>query len=494
MATTTAFDPYLLTPLDHIVLKVYMSYCLSFRLEDPASGLPALQAGVNRLISALPFLAGYVAESTKLDGKKNVMEVQPPTVPLETIPMLQVKYYPHHTIPPNGIHGSTTQSETTEVISLNESCSPLPFFIPPSQPKPVLRFQASIMADGIVLTMAFHHSVLDATGSAIVLEMLAQCCRTSPADIIQLPTDHEHESHSRRLIFDATAFLHEQKDHTDVYGPLESTSDHSLGPGIDIKASSASDLCIHPFVFSSERIRRIKDACNSRTFEHLHAHKHGPISSNNILTALLAICIDRARRSKLPNRTDRSQLFVAVNLRGRLQPPLPENYLGNAVTVARILLTPPSLHLKQFLENQSPSICDGIDDGDLHQIASLATNISAKVTSINDEFVRSFISYVRGHQDWSFTNTKLPDVIVSSTRHLKVYSLDFGTILGQIDGFELLQPRTLDGVCIIMPDRRRTVHTDAQTPPWDVRLTLNTTTVQYLMDDPLFCWALETGH
>ncbi|OJJ38027.1 hypothetical protein ASPWEDRAFT_35597 [Aspergillus wentii DTO 134E9] len=92
-----------------------------------------------------PWLAGDVIYSTEPSGPQNRGHIVAPSGPLEAVPMLHVKSFDHddksHTLPIN-------------------SYLPLPCFIPPSQQGPVVRFQANVFPNRIIVVMSCHFCIL----------------------------------------------------------------------------------------------------------------------------------------------------------------------------------------------------------------------------------------------------------------------------------------------------------------------------------------------
>jgi hypothetical protein len=73
------FEPYVATSFDHSMPRIHLAAFLTFSLDEPSKAVPILENGVERLIKCLTFLTGNVAFSTRVPGKENVFEIQPPT-------------------------------------------------------------------------------------------------------------------------------------------------------------------------------------------------------------------------------------------------------------------------------------------------------------------------------------------------------------------------------------------------------------------------------
>ncbi|KAE8342002.1 transferase family-domain-containing protein [Aspergillus arachidicola] len=466
-SVASPFDPFLLTPLDDTSPEVYTSCCLIWYLKDPSRASLAIQTGIDRLVSHLPFLAGILET-----GEKGRKEVKPSCGELKMLPMLSVKHHHHSAPPPN---------------SLDSSYCPLPAFIPATQQRPVLRFQANIMTDALILGTSCHHSVFDGTGLGTIFEMLATfthsssvaeaaaaCCSPQPL------TDCQKELESRMAIRNTSTPLlpdSDRKDHSAQY---------TTGPLIFRKVP---EVITRRFVLSASRVQSLKERCTA--FLDASMDDHHPtaqVSSNDVFTAFLALCVRMAQTDENGslNRSDPSQLVMAVDLRGRIVPAIPRAYLGNMVTVIREYYTCGAK------ECRAPTELD--DDYFFSLVAGLASNIRRRVAAINDEYTRELVSYLRvkrGQGKKVFVNV-VGTTIVTSWRHLKVYMLDFGEGLGLVDRMEVLTQGSPDGSIIVMPKRPRASSEGCATDShWEVVLSLSSPAMNTLMSNPLFCWALD---
>jgi fumigaclavine B O-acetyltransferase len=77
VAPFPAFEPYVLTPLDHCIIAGHIFPSFVFHLENPSPAISTLNLAVSGLMHLLPFLTGNITASTQIEGKENVFEVQP---------------------------------------------------------------------------------------------------------------------------------------------------------------------------------------------------------------------------------------------------------------------------------------------------------------------------------------------------------------------------------------------------------------------------------
>lgn len=493
------FEPFLLTPWDSSMPGISQCYFLSFRSENPESCLLPIQTGITNLISSLPFLAGDITASSKLEGKRDVLEIRASSASLNKIPMIQVKHHPNQLLPVRENRRDPKNTDTdANVAVLDDSYSPLPALAPSTTHWPVLRFQANVLLDGIVLCICFDHRVFDGVGAGTVVEILAECCRGVPTGATPLHLKCQNEAELRHSLSTHGVAQLRGNENSEGSSLTELMSGNSQE---DISELSAPILATRSFAFPSQTIRYLKDICNSLLPSSLHANDREKISassrdhlqfvsSNDVLSALLGVCINRARNRKESNLSENPDLAVAVNCRGRFSPPMPDFYLGNAVTAVRVYLNSPDVALELPETGPETMSYPPFDNECTTRIAKLAFQIRVKLDSIDDGYIRGIISYLQNMNGRDKIGLRLPDTTLSSWRHLKVYCLDFGTNLGRVACFNM-QSGLSDGICVIMPTRPVTAEGGTGIAPWDVDITLKQEDMTSLIEDDLFRSALE---
>lgn len=452
-------DPTLLglTPLDHLPAKLFLPYILYFDTSNPKTALNALQKGLDNLVSQLPWLSGDLILHSAPRGPKNRLHIAPPQSSSE-VRILQVKHF------------RTDEEFRTHNI---RSYLPLSTFIPASEQRPVLRFQANIFPTKIALAMSFWHSVFDGTGAGVILEMLAECCKAENAKL-ETPLVSTIASTHQNLQRKVSAFPSKcqiRLDHSRALGAPVFDSSISIEQWDAMESAISSSIETKRFVFSPEKVGRLKDSC-AQILSDLEPGAW--VSSNDIITAVLAISVDRVLHPERADKTQSADFLMAVDLRGRVNPPLPRTYLGNAIYPVH----------DDIYFNDSP--VKG-EDVDLIHLARLALRVRSTLASMDENLVYSASAEVAGHDDWTQIDAGPADIIVTSWRNLKTFSLDLGEGLGYIEDFEpglALVP----GGCIFLPER---ASLDGSVPPWEVCVTLTTGASEVLIRDPLFSRILE---
>ena len=496
MVPPPSFEPYVLTPLDHSTASVHFSFFVTFLCQDPAAGCSVLERGVQRLTTRLPFLSGNLVQSIQRKGTKNVFEVQQ-TDPSHwsKLPMLKIKQHAQY-ISPRNVNRNTPPLSPDDLF--NPHYMPLPFYIPPSEPQPLLRLQANVMTDGIVLCVSFHHMAIDGIGIGSILQALSECCRNPDQPPERLSTSPESEAQSRARIYQSTNESHLARDD---------------GGGSDIQQAAPSSNLGAPisrrFCLDVEKIRRLREACTTAIKAGKDmARRINPsspkydaswqgFSNNEIVTALIWLCGTRARSRATSVERDRSSfaglnssLLFAVDVRGILN--IPSTYLGNAI------VTPTSTyHFKSTELHDADHLVFNSDTSDtLHEfnpnditlLSNLALSVQKTYRSVNPEHVRNIISHIMASKDW-YLPAKLGDLSVSSMRGVPSYDMDFGPGLGtpydvdapdnRADGVAwLLSPRSESSARLLGYQRRGF---------WEVRLSLNSVAMKSLRSDRLWC-------
>lgn len=504
------FTPFLLSPLDHVFPPVlYATTVLYFRPERTSlnKSVEKLQCGLDRLIKIVPFLSGVVASATH-PYKTNVLEVRPdtssPSLALTCASLVQVKDYLEY-----GLPGQILADDDISRWASGEEATRrlMPDFERLTQlttvPAPVFRAQINRLADGIALCLAVNHMVLDGKGNDMLLALLAQCCHD--------PTGASWSTSAAAAQVETRQYLHTLRGWSDE-GPSLGVDavDATVLPGEGL-ASDATSI-VYNLVFSEERIQQLKRHCNARLpgLRQQHdqeGYKAGPgfVSSNDVLTALLWICASPVVVTQSPSST----VGVAVNSRGRFNPPLPDEYLGNSVAYANSLLNMSQLRClkhepaaenegREAIRGQSDTSnfsgekqracregCAVIDDDDTMQLLTLmAYRIRCSIADVNGPALAKLVASYYKTPDWSQILLQRCDVIVSSLNDWRVFALDFGSQLGYVDRVEFLPPSSPVGECILKPIQKE------KAAVREVMVTLQPEQMRRMSQLSLLQWAL----
>ncbi|XRM37899.1 hypothetical protein ABZX51_001346 [Aspergillus tubingensis] len=478
---TPSFQPYTLTPLDHLLPPHHVFAYMSFRPEQLSEAVDAIDSGLSDLISQWPFLAGNVARVEK-EKRKNVTELQPPTTSdLLRCPLLRVKHHQHTT-------SYALASPAIDYDMLN-----VPKTVSNSNPIPAVRFQANVMQDGLILCLAWHHQVMDSLGVTIVLHALARFCsgrdRKSAAPK-PLPMDLDKEKQARRRINQSATTSN--PDLKDAY--CETSYE-------EIRGRQPDSIICRRYTLHTDRVNYLRNSCNDLAHElakgHSTSQKVSPtgsqyklenISSDDLVTALAWLSISRARRrvaSKHSSDLPRvSSLSRHIEVRSILQPPLPRSYLGNSLVLAKT-----QCEWKDFPTPQEafPVTRKRMDKETINALLKLALMSRAKCKSVQDEQIRGLIGRVEECDDLSSVSGAPAKVIMSSLRKTDIYTSDWGTELGPLLDFDTIDGRT-DGLTLILPDRNPARRGESA---WEVRVNLPVEVMEEFGKDELLLWVTE---
>ena len=451
MASNHLFE---LSPLDHIIARIYTSYILHFDTDDTDAAVRAIENGVRRLASHVPFLAGDVTLSKPPESPKNRARVSLSPLSVDQVPMLNVRHHSEH--PDQGFP--------------HEALHPLPPFLPFSSPSPVLRFQANPFQNArVILVMSFHHHIIDGSGAEQVLKALAECCRAADDQTdLSLPrtiADNEPALGARVSAWPKQCTT--RVDHTNDFGPDILGVDISAEQFAELEAAMSAAVKTKRFSFSSEKIRQVKDLCNQ-----LGSSSSKPSSSNDVFTALLALSIDQAQnQTQAEGRSldaeKEAHVMMIVDMRSRIQPPLPNTYLGNMI-----------LPVRTDLYHSGPIASETPEYKHLAQVARTSAGIRAKLSSMNETDVYSVASMISEQDDWAATGGRPANAFFTSWRHLGVYEFDFGSALGHMANMDT-DPGLMAGVCTVLPPRDKT------TAPWEIKITMKPDAFERFEKDPL---------
>lgn len=455
-----SFQPYYLTALDHLLMPAYVHVFLSFQIENHTLGISTLENSISALISEWPFLAGIITRSSTRQLNSHILEVQPPSAfNLHESPLLQVKFH---------------QGKLADIPlarRLPEGFVPVETTTPTPYPTPALRFQANVMADGLVLCVSWHHRFMDAVGCTTVLDSLAQLCQGKDKSKVRFQTSsQEQEAMRARLTTFRTSEIN-VKSYYGAYGPS----------GYRYRNDQAS----RNYTLCPKRVECLKAMCNALASSS-NRSSDPPLTSDDIVTALLWICCGRAHcqgsKSGVSSELQSWSLTRYVNVRKILLPSLPSNYLGNAILVSRLHCSVHELDLggmnmptpNQRLEVSTPT---------LSCFRQLARRVRSANDSIDSEHVKGIIAHVNSLGNWDSFVISSADMSVSSMRRLPLYNLSFGPVFGRPVDIEILDA-SLQGQCVIKPARGRGIDI-----PWEIRIALPEEVHQRLEEDDFFAWA-----
>jgi hypothetical protein len=499
MTLTIEFEPYVGSSVDALSIPLYLRCQLVFKLSKPLTVVPLLESGVKRLIQALPFLSGEFTTVPASDDGKEILLVRPaPNFELGRIFKIER-------------HGTSLQDVFDQMDEPSgqggdlphEPYMPYPRFPDPSRPQPIVGFQVNVHRDGVILSVATHHCAFDATGMGSIVRNLAACCRHEP----DLTTSPGEEAKARKVLSQIRETPFDPKMFPE-YRPLDSLLSYYKGARSALQ-SRQTTIVNRCFTIAADKINALKKRCNGLIPE--MKKKYGLstqndtesawVSSNDVVAALLWACINRARYPELRERSLQqlppdllnatSSLGLPVNIRSRMSPPLPKSSLGNAVCLLREKVP---LHLFALpghdnVANMKASAHFPSDysEGDEWAMAfcRVAYGLRAKLNTIDYDYICDYISYVQKSPCHLSVTLDTENLYLSNWREIGVYDADFGGALGKPLRMRAPDGYT-DGLIFVMAQR-----SDDKTAPWEFSMSLESSTMKRIVNDPLWCKYVE---
>jgi fumigaclavine B O-acetyltransferase len=472
MTKDSLFQGFELTPADYTFPMFYSAGAMSFRLKAPDTGIHVLQAGIERLLSHHPFLAGVVLPL--LDNQRKFQVVPPQEQPPPVTPICTVRQLRQQRIPTSK---TTCPPKEQTVYDRNELMTLVPVQVAESSDEPpVMRFQINVLANGLILGLFCNHMVIDGTGIGTLIQSLAICCRelymSGPSTC--LPSHPDYEASSRAIL----ATVGEVAKATQAQDVLtQSAIPINDGPNnekMDDETAHDAFLLDYDFDLSAAKIERMLRWTREQTPKEV-SHGRAPVSADDIVTAVLWICVSQSRGNQV-ERSPTCSLQRVLNARRHIQPPLSANYLGNCFIFLNHSMSREEL---KFLGNGEVDT----EESFTRQIGSIARFLRSTLNEIDDQFVRNHFSGLTEAPDVSDTSFHIPDTVVSSVRRLSIHEQNFGDLLGQMADFEILPYMVPEGCCTIKPRR------DAES--WEVSVALRSEEMDRLRSNPMFGWLVN---
>ncbi|PKY06749.1 hypothetical protein P168DRAFT_280131 [Aspergillus campestris IBT 28561] len=469
-----------LTALDTLVPPAYIRFLVLFNAPDVTSALAHLEAGIQRLVSECPFLAGYVFTGPIPGDPNSGCHIIPPResdadLIITTVKRVSESYrkvYPEH------------QAHA----GLDVTHFPLKPIADIVNPSPIFRLQINLFNDGVGLGFALHHNVMDAIGAGTVVKALGSCCCRTDSGTelgLDLNTLTPLQYSARASLNKLTPVARDSELDRSRYGlqphPGSIMFDQS-GFGLLPPASR--------FRLSATKIQDLKTHLNNVIARSESLQKQfGPtswISNNDTLVALIWLCYNRAkRRSEPPSSTQpfaiNPGICMPANIRPRVHPPLPSTFLGNAAVPVK-----PAMDAQPLLSaigNGSlltdEVVPERIRDDALCQVA-LA--VRQAVSRVNNDYARDITSLMQNPQVpliYEYNH----DTNISSWRDSAMYEAYFGEELGFPLDVCLDVPAM--GYFTLAPKRR------APDDSWEVLAVLSPAIAGCLRDDDIWSSVLS---
>ncbi|KAL9619359.1 MAG: hypothetical protein Q9160_006039 [Pyrenula sp. 1 TL-2023] len=400
-----------LSALDQIMPRTHMNFPLTFTVKpgDLSAALSILQQGFEKLLSEIALLSGHVATSP---SRKGEMEIK--MIPYSQ-PELLVRDF------------------STEDQGFQRKYAPVESEVSGDSLAPILFAQANKVKGGIILCICVHHSVMDGTAMAAIVGRWAKWCHAISENMTMTPFDNAYLDRSPviRSGRGTEGTLHHPTYHISNVDEDKQGNEQPVPEMPKMRGSC--------FRMKEEEIARLRDEIITL----LNGQRKGMwVSTNDVLCTVLWHAIVRARLGNRPSAEGKcSTLAVPVNLRRRIVPPLPPQFIGNAVLDATIIR--PMTELSAW---------------STHQLADTAMEIRQAVASVDDANIGAFFELVDHVDDVRRIRNRCKsflgdDLTITSLVDTGLCHMDWGGLLGMIEDRAPIFDG-VDGFCIVLPRRR----------------------------------------
>ncbi|KAH0566018.1 hypothetical protein GP486_000590 [Trichoglossum hirsutum] len=436
-----------LTPLDQSMPRLYTRLILSFPVSSSSEHdtiIKTLRYGLKELITDIPFLTGKVSlrgdgeSSGRMEIRRQMydrLELQVKDLSAPNSGWTFGSYDELHAqhMPPSFLDGDTL--------------APVPLFPDQKIPTGVMAAQATFIPGGLLLCMAIHHAVMDGNGMATVFKTWAKWCRrcSNPGYVYGTELEFPAAALERDRLMEGSAEI-QAHGHRE-YELLKTAPGQGNPPGAaPAPAASPTLPKMDPriFYFSATSLASLKDTVSAALPRADEGTLKPWISTNDALSALLWSCITSARMPRLQSNLMKdgnaeSAFGMAVDGRGRLDPPLLPEYVGNA-TLYSIATAP--------LSTLAPT--------SLPALGQLALSIRESVARIDSTHVLSAITVLDSAADVRTTRPGLrsslgKDMAMTSWAEQGIMETDWGDVVGGRPTHMRVPKHAFDGLCLVYP-------------------------------------------
>lgn len=422
-----------LSPLDQLENRFIVPIVLVFHVSSSAlrqSLLRDLKTSLANTIGAMPFLAANVVPDCE----------ERDTIQLEISDDAGVWFYSQK-LPEIDYYALERREFPPSAFPLL-SLMPEPRVHRPER-SPVLTVLATFIADGLLLSFNAHHSVMDGAGMATLIKTFAkQVAALSDGRFLASDEAFPEEALDRSNILGGSGrkqvcdFANYRLSKTYRCAAERELIEAAIAGGDNPKLQLLQKLQLSHWFISGESMRAIRDAA-------LPPSKGLPVLTDHaIICAVLWRHISRARQ--LSSRGIMANSFInSVNVRRRMDPPLPLEYPGNAIVHAKTSAATADVESAEpgTLYKLAKQIADGIEWWTSDRIWELIGAVESS----------AIVSKIEPNMD-SFQG---PDLEVTSTAAMgDILSVDWGCELERLKALRYAYAPVKDGWINVLPQTR----------------------------------------
>ena len=401
-----------LPPSDQFMLRIYLPLVLCFRLNAPADPRKVyweLRCGLSDALAEFPFFAGQVVLS---DAERDRLEIR---VSSDDGVCFKYNDLTSSKVRPPFPTFNDLEQENFPASKLDPSLAAIDQLFPTSATNPCLVLQANFIEGGLLLAFRPHHSSSDIVGWTTFLRSWATHTAAA-ATGTRIPPNRYTNLLDRSPLFHTTKDipLEDCFQLTKIEDQSESVAAQIALINATPKTITSSGIVNSYWYFSASHLRALKSACQPP-----NTATDPWISTNDALCSLLWRHVSLARQ--LPAANNASSIFqIPCSVRSRVTPPLPQDYVGNAVLHAHF-----SYPLSE-LYSPAP-----------YSLYRTASAIRAAVTRIDDRTIRGVYGAIEalptiGAAKYNIDFRPGPDFFITTLAGHDWYGLDWGHKLGKI--------------------------------------------------------------
>lgn len=362
-----------------------------------------LREGLEATFSELPILTGQLVpvDDEKQPGKKDVVPGGNEELFVKDLTSSSLDY--DH-LKANRFPLSTFDDETFWATP----CLP-----GPGEKCPVFAVQANFIKGGWLLGISFWHLVMDGTALAIALRVLSQNCL-----LVQNPGSHDQAGTKLSSdIYNKTRLHESGPDHK---GLLSDHPEYTLLPEVPTGPPpfATIPLKVDVFLISPTSLKALKAAATPIIETATHAKEPMWVSTNDAVSALIwrSLVVVAFEGNEYKDEP-LSCCQVAVNARPKMDPPLPADYFGCALTFGTSNLPVSSILVPSSL-------------------STMALMIRQSIMKVTAPYIESVIAMIHKAPDYrrliptSFIDLLGRDSVQTSWSAFPLYDYDWGQALG----------------------------------------------------------------
>lgn len=408
-------------------LKLYTHLALGFVVDkEPDLILRELQNAATQLTTTFPFLAGHVIRRGSGPEKTGLASVvQYPKGTRSSVmvatncedvcqPMARILA---SGAPMSMLDGAILARREGGPDQYNES----------KEPAPVLEIQVNFLRGGLILNFQGNHNIMDMNGMGQIILLYAKALRGEPFTDFEIVQGNRDRRNLVKLLDS------DRLPDMSRYTPMTKLNVSSQ-PAAPSSKAEARWVYLR---FAAQNLTRLKAAASTPPCEAIYTTNVPWITTDDALSAFVCQRIFTARLKRLP-KAPKATICRAINARRFLEPSIPKEYTGHAVTCAYTKVSLDEPAATSDLARLAHMMRYDVLATNSHAIQAFAT----KLNSLDDKGGLSFGAQLELSKF---------DITVSSWSGLEVGLVEFGQVLGHPSFAKRPRLSPMESIIYLMP-------------------------------------------